>query len=165
MSDRVTTLNVTQGRLLPREEHLVGMQHSVQDESDAARRHRLDSRKRPKPIRYDIDTWLIMRGDPVLPAAIITRQHTADGHEYFRVVTWDLDPAERLLVGRRGSLLEADALVLHKHPDPVTPHPDETSSQVRERREEAERAALADLRHREALYGPTHAAASVTERD
>jgi hypothetical protein len=71
----------------------------------------------PKPIRYDVDTWLIMRNDPVLPKAIITRQ-TQDGREYYRVVTWDLDPAQRTLVGRYASLEEANAAVRYDLPAP-----------------------------------------------
>ena len=34
--------------------------------------HRSD---RPKPIRYDHDKSIVMRLDPVVPAAIITRRH------------------------------------------------------------------------------------------
>jgi len=69
---------------------------------------------RPKPIRYDQDTWLVMRNSAVLPAAIITRQRTADGVEYFRAVSFDLDPEQRLLIGRSASLSGADNLVRYK---------------------------------------------------
>ena len=76
---------------------------------------------RPKPIRYDYDTWLVMRNDPVLPAAIITRQKTADGVEYFRAATWDLEPEKRLLIGRSATLGGADNLVRYKTPRPPIP--------------------------------------------
>jgi len=66
---------------------------------------------RPKPVRYDMDTWLVLRADPVLPAAIITRQRTGDGLEYYRAVIWDRDPEARLLIGRSASLGGADNLV------------------------------------------------------
>ena len=78
---------------------------------------------RPKPIRYDFNTWLVMRLDPVLPAAIITRQKTAEGVEYFRAVTWELDPEKRLLIGRSASLGGADNLVLYKNPRPIVASP------------------------------------------
>lgn len=58
----------------------------------------------PWSIRYDVDTWLCMRNDPVLPKAIIKRVWATDkrtGQELmkFRAVTWDLDPAKRTLIG------------------------------------------------------------------
>ena len=81
----------------------------------------LPSSDRPKPIRYDFNTWLVMRNDPVLPAAIVTRQRTAEGAEYFRAVTWELDPEERLLIGRSATLGGADNLV--RYPTPLPPVP------------------------------------------
>lgn len=81
------------------------------------RRH--DGPPRPKPIRYDADTWLVMRNDPVLPEAIITRQQTPDRREYFRAVTWDLDPRKRMLIGRYPDLQSADEAVNY----PVGPNP------------------------------------------
>lgn len=72
----------------------------------------------PPPIRIDQDTWVCLRANPVLPAAIITRQH-AQGREYFRAVSWDLDPEERHLIGRYASLGEAnDAVLLRTRPLP-----------------------------------------------
>ena len=81
------------------------------------------SSDRPKPIRYDHNTWLVMRLDPVLPAAIITRQKNADGVEYFRAVTWDLNPENRLLIGRSATLSGADNLVRYPVPRPPVASP------------------------------------------
>lgn len=74
----------------------------------------------PNPIRYDHDTWLCMRNDPVLPAAIITRQQR-DGREYFRVVTWALERGERRLVGRYPTLDAANDAVNYPRPSAATP--------------------------------------------
>lgn len=65
----------------------------------------------PKPIRYDIDTWLCMRTDPVLPKAVIQRAHAVDGDKYL-LFKWDLDPAKRLLMNVCESLEKANDLVL-----------------------------------------------------
>jgi len=80
------------------------------------------SSDRPKPIRYDVDTWIVIRADPAIPAAIITRQRTADGREYYRAVSWDLDRDKRLLIGRSATLGGADNLVRYRtrcHPSRV----------------------------------------------
>ena len=74
----------------------------------------------PPPIRYDRDTWICMRGDPVLPAAIIPRQRAGE-REYFRAVTWDLDPARRLLIGRYPSLELANEAVLYARQEAMAP--------------------------------------------
>ncbi|PWB97053.1 hypothetical protein [Homoserinimonas hongtaonis] len=69
---------------------------------------------RPKPIRYDIDTWLVMRNDPVMPKAVIRRDRTfRDGKmsELFRVFRWDLDPQKRVQVSGHLTLEEANAAV------------------------------------------------------
>ena len=79
------------------------------------------SSDRPKPIRYDVDTWIVIRADPAIPAAIITRQRTADGREYYRAVSWDLDRDKRLLIGRSATLGGADNLVRYPHPVPPVP--------------------------------------------
>jgi hypothetical protein len=71
----------------------------------------------PKPIRYDVDTWLVMRNDPILPKAIIRRfVHTETGREYYRVVTWDLESKKRNLIGRYPSLEDANVAVLYDAP-------------------------------------------------
>jgi hypothetical protein len=75
----------------------------------------------PKPIRYDRNTWVCMRNDPILPKAIIRRvtlRNTATGMtaDRFRVVTWSLDPGDRTLVGYYETLTEANAAVLYTRP-------------------------------------------------
>jgi hypothetical protein len=71
----------------------------------------------PKPIRYDRDTWICMRQDPVLPKAIIrrvtvTNNETGRRIEKYRATTWDLDPAARLLIGYFDDLGAANESVL-----------------------------------------------------
>ena len=70
----------------------------------------------PWPIRYDTDTWLCMRNDPVLPRAIIKRVHVTDNRTglkviKFRAVTWDLDPKKRMLIGYFNDVGEANDAV------------------------------------------------------
>ena len=55
------------------------MEHDVQDGRDAAARARAGGEACRRPIRYDTETWLVMRYDPVLPAAIIHRLRNPDG--------------------------------------------------------------------------------------
>jgi hypothetical protein len=95
------------------------MGHAVQDGKDAAARARATNSARPRPIRFDHDTWLIMRNDPVLPAAIIQRLRDPGGHEFFVVVTWDLDPDGRRMIGRYGTLEDADSAVRYTLPAPI----------------------------------------------
>lgn len=71
---------------------------------------------RPKPIRVDPTTWLVVRNDPVLPKAIIRRlivtDTTTGGQvERYRVVTWTLDGSGRELIGYYGTLAAADNAV------------------------------------------------------
>jgi len=87
------------------------MTHAVQDGRDAAARARGTNGARPRPIRYDHDTWLVMRNDPVLPAAIIQRLRDPAAREFFILVGWDLDPVGRRMIGRYASLAEADDAV------------------------------------------------------
>lgn len=80
----------------------------------------------PRPIRYDVDTWLVMRTDPVLPKAVIQRVHAVDGDRYL-LLQWDLDPAKRVLRGVHESLEKANELVLFDMPSnaaPGSPPPD-----------------------------------------
>jgi hypothetical protein len=95
-----------------------------------------------------------MRNDPVLPAAVITRQHTADGDEYFRAVTWELEPSERLLVGRFGSLQDANAAVPYRATRPVVADPRETWEDFKRRDEEQSIELARRQSEREKLYGP-----------
>jgi hypothetical protein len=43
---------------------------------------------RPRPIRFDDDTWLVMRNDPVIPKAVIQRVHHREGDRYL-LFKWD----------------------------------------------------------------------------
>jgi hypothetical protein len=76
---------------------------------------------RPKPIRYDLNTWLVMRNDPVCPKAIVRRVHHRDGHDRYLVIKWDLDPAKCQLMSVVDSLDRADDLVRYdvQPPDDV----------------------------------------------
>lgn len=76
---------------------------------------------RPKPIRYDTDTWLIMRNDPVLPKAVVQRIHHADGDRYL-LFKWDLDPQCRQLMNILDSLERADDLVKYDLAQPDEAH-------------------------------------------
>jgi hypothetical protein len=89
----------------------MGMTHAVQDGRDAVARAQATNGARPRPIRYDHDTWLVMRNDPVLPAAVIQRLRDPREREFFIVVTWDLDPRGRRMVGRYATLNYADDAV------------------------------------------------------
>lgn len=74
----------------------------------------------PKPIRFDVDTWLVRRNDPVLPNAVIRSVHAVDGDRYL-LLQWDLDPAKRVLRGVHDSLEKANDLVLYDRPKNATP--------------------------------------------
>ena len=94
----------------------MGMSHDVQDGVDAAARARATNGARPRPIRFDHDRWLIMRNDPVLPAAVVQRLRDPGGREFFVVITWDLDPDNRRMIGRYGTLEDADGAVRYVLP-------------------------------------------------
>ena len=75
----------------------------------------------PWPIRYDTDTWLCMRNDPVLPKAIIRRVWVVDSSTgqklmKFRAVSWDLDPKKRTLIGYYNDVGEANNAVRYDIP-------------------------------------------------
>jgi hypothetical protein len=131
----------------------MAMAHSVQDGKDAAARARR-SGARPRPIRYDSETWIVMRSDPVLPAAVILRLRNPDGREFFVTVKWDLDPAARRLIGRFESLEDADRAVLYDVPRPVVGRPDEDLAHLHQRQEEQARAIEQQRAERARLYGP-----------
>jgi hypothetical protein len=67
----------------------------------------------PKPIRYDIDTWLVMRTDPVLPKAAIQRLRGKDGSDRYLLIRWDIDPVRRALMGVYDTLEKANEMVLY----------------------------------------------------
>ena len=131
----------------------MAMSHSVQDGKDAAARARR-SGARPRPIRYDTETWIVMRSDPVLPAAIIFRLRNPDGREFFIAVRWDLEAAGRRLIGRFESLEDADHAVLYDVPRPVVGRPNEDLAHLHERQEEQARAIEQARAERARLYGP-----------
>lgn len=83
--------------------------------SDAPRS--VPAMNRPKPIRYDVDTWLVMRNDAELPKAIIERRRDARGDDVFMVSRWALDPDARVLMSMQPTLGEADDLVRYDRPE------------------------------------------------
>jgi hypothetical protein len=130
------------------------MSHAVQDGLDAAVRARTTSGSRRRPVRYNVDTWLAMRNDPVLPAAVILRLRNPDGSESFVAVRWDLDPEGRRLIGRFATLDDADRAVPYEVIHAVVAAAAEDAKALRARQErqavELERRQL----ERERLYGP-----------
>ena len=77
----------------------------------------------PKPIRISHDEWVCMRNDLVLPKAIIRRvtltpPNGCDQVQKFRVVTWELEQADRKLIGYYDELHVANNQVLYDVPDP-----------------------------------------------
>jgi hypothetical protein len=130
------------------------VKHDVQDGRDAAARAQPRASTRPRPIRYDIDTWIVMRDDPVLPAAIITRLRNPNRSECYISVTWDLEPANRRLIGRYPSLQEADAAVRYAVAAPVVGAPAENTRELRKRQDEQALQAERERSERARLYGP-----------
>lgn len=74
---------------------------------------------RPKPIRYDLDTWLIMRSDQVVPKAVIQRVRDRKGADQYLLFRWDLDPSKRKLMGVYDELAKADSLVRYDMETPT----------------------------------------------
>ena len=66
---------------------------------------------RPKPIRFDQDTWLVIRNDPETPKAVLERRRDGSGEGVFFVSKWALDPADRVLMGTTPTLERADMMV------------------------------------------------------
>jgi len=81
----------------------------------------LTSSHLPKPIRYDGDTWLCMRNDPVVPKAIIRRFRDVKRGAVFLVIRWALDPAEQQLMASAPSLERANELVRFDPPKGTAP--------------------------------------------
>ena len=109
---------------------------------------------RPRPIRYDLDAWLMMRNDPVLPAATIYRRRNPDGREFFLTVTWDLNVRKRHLVDGYGNLDDADGAVLYRLILPVVGDPNESMESLHEREEEQAGQMERERLDRVTLYGP-----------
>ncbi|HWH25134.1 MAG TPA: hypothetical protein VNT53_00610 [Pseudolysinimonas sp.] len=99
-----------------------------------------------------MDTWLVMRSDPVLPAAIILRLRNPDGSDFFVTVRWDLNSENRRMIGRYRTLQEADAAVLYDHPSPIVPVPGEEKESLHRRQEVRARELEAEDRRRRKLY-------------
>jgi hypothetical protein len=114
----------------------VVVNHDPQDGLDATARARAANGARPRPIRFDHDTWLVMRNDPVLPAATILRLRSSDTREFFVTVTWNLDPENRRMIGRYATLQDADAAVLYSLISPVVASPLEDLESLRKRQEQ-----------------------------
>lgn len=79
----------------------------------------------PKPIRISRVEWICVRNDPCVPKAIIRRvvltpPNGGDQVQAFRVVTWELEPSERKLIGYYDELHIANSVVLYDVPDPDT---------------------------------------------
>jgi hypothetical protein len=71
----------------------------------------------PKPIRVDVDFWLVMRTDAVLPKAGIQRLRDQGGDERFLVIKWATDPTKRVLMGIHPTLEQANDMVLFDNVD------------------------------------------------
>lgn len=72
----------------------------------------------PKPIRISRVEWVCMRNDPCIPKAIIrlvtlTPPDGGDQIQKYRAVTWELDQADRRLIGYFDSLHGANSAVLY----------------------------------------------------
>ncbi|WP_431279889.1 hypothetical protein [Leifsonia poae] len=74
---------------------------------------------RPRPIRYDHDTWLVMRDSDVLPKAVIKRFVDRRKVDQYLLILWDLDPAKQVLMAVCDSLEKADRLVLYDNRNPT----------------------------------------------
>lgn len=66
---------------------------------------------RPRPIRFDVDTWVCVRNDPTHPKAVIHRRRDGRGEDVFFVSRWALDPSGYVLMGTAPTLERADAMV------------------------------------------------------
>ncbi len=68
------------------------------------------------PIRIGRDEWILMRDDERIPAAIVRLIDRGGRYEHYRVVSFDVDPGRRRLLGRYTSLEAADRSVLYRPP-------------------------------------------------
>lgn len=73
------------------------------------------------PIRIGWHEWVIVRNNPRYPAALIRRVDPGQSTEHYRVVTFELDPAKRILLGRYRTLEAANDSVLYNLPPSTVP--------------------------------------------
>lgn len=73
------------------------------------------------PIRISTDEWIVVRNNPRFPKAVIRRIDPGGAAEHYRVVTFDLDRANRRLVGRYRTLEAANDAVPYDRPERTTP--------------------------------------------
>lgn len=78
----------------------------------------IESKGKPRPIRYDVDTWIVMRNDAVIPKAVIQRVHAREGDgDRYMVFAWDpLDTTKRRLMGVKETLEDANEFVNYDTP-------------------------------------------------
>ncbi|TIH28602.1 hypothetical protein D4765_18405 [Subtercola vilae] len=68
------------------------------------------------PIRISALEWVVIRNNPRYPKALIRRVDPDKPTEHYRVVTFDIDPSRRELLGRYGSLSAANDSVHYELP-------------------------------------------------
>jgi hypothetical protein len=68
------------------------------------------------PVRIGRDEWVLLRENPRVPAAIVRLIDRGGPCEHYRVVSFDVDPARRRLLGRYVSLEAADRSVRYPPP-------------------------------------------------
>ena len=73
------------------------------------------------PIMISVHEWVVMRNNPRYPAALIRRIDPGEVTEHFRVVSFDIDPTKRRLIGRYCTLDAANDSVLYVLPTEYQP--------------------------------------------
>ncbi|GAA0989960.1 hypothetical protein [Subtercola frigoramans] len=68
------------------------------------------------PIRINEHEWVIIRNNPRFPTALIRHIDAGGPNEHYRVVTFDLNPGLRELLGRYRTLQAANDSVLFDVP-------------------------------------------------
>ncbi|MCU1437994.1 MAG: hypothetical protein JWP66_1081 [Naasia sp.] len=68
------------------------------------------------PVRIGRDEWVLVRENPRVPAAIVRLIDRGGPREHYRVVSFDVDPSRRRLLGRYTSLEAADRSVRYPPP-------------------------------------------------
>lgn len=69
------------------------------------------------PIRISVDEWVVVRNNPRFPKALIRRIDPGLPTAHYRVVTFELEPSQRLLLGRYRTLEAANDSVLYDTPE------------------------------------------------